>query len=312
MFLRDLELFLLESQKNTCNVLYTGDFNFWIDDCNDYYAKRFLQLLEDFGLKNFVEHSTHQSGHILDLVIGSEQCDIIKNMFVDPISIISDHKLISYQITQETDRNQYKLISYRLKNPQLSQIFLQKLHTEFKAENLSCQQHRSPCVDQANKQFRDISRHVYEKSCPLVKKNIRVTDSSKNWYNSDVAAAKRLMRKAEKKYKQNRSEANLANYRNSKNEKCRIVKLSKRAYITAKIENCGQNPKKLSLELSSLLGKNNSSCTLPVHTSKVDLANQFEEYFIEKIDNINNEFSNSPTSCYFTPELPVKSFDTFS
>ena len=105
-----------------------------------------------------------------------------------------------------------------------------------------------------------------------------------------MAEAKRLMRKAEKKYKHHRSETNLAHYKSLRNEKCRIVKLSKKAYITNKIENCGQNPKKLSHELNSILGRNNSSEILPVHTSNADLANQFKDYFINKIDNINNNF----------------------
>ena len=68
----------------------------------------------------------------------------------------------------------------------------------------------------------------------------------------------------------------------------------------------------MSRELNCILGRKNASDTLPVHTSNVDLANKFKDYFIDKIDNINENFPDSLGSYNYTAELPVKIFDKFS
>ena len=48
-----------------------GDLNFHVNDLEDTTAKRFLDLLDSFGLRQNVCGATHISGHTLDLVISN-------------------------------------------------------------------------------------------------------------------------------------------------------------------------------------------------------------------------------------------------
>lgn len=60
-----LDMYLLYSLE----VLFTGDFNLWVDDQADRNAKQFLDLLSMYGMKQQVQESTHRCGYILDLFI---------------------------------------------------------------------------------------------------------------------------------------------------------------------------------------------------------------------------------------------------
>ena len=50
-------------------LLIAGDFNFHLDDLNNKHAKRFVDILDGFGLQQHVKGPTHNKGHTLDLII---------------------------------------------------------------------------------------------------------------------------------------------------------------------------------------------------------------------------------------------------
>lgn len=50
-------------------IIFIGDFNFHVDDVNDYQAKRFANMFGAFDLNQHVNDITNKDGHTLDLVI---------------------------------------------------------------------------------------------------------------------------------------------------------------------------------------------------------------------------------------------------
>ncbi|KAK6171838.1 hypothetical protein SNE40_018263 [Patella caerulea] len=50
-------------------LVLCGDFNLHVDNCDDRYVKQFLETLDLWGLQQNVKSSTHDKGHILDLII---------------------------------------------------------------------------------------------------------------------------------------------------------------------------------------------------------------------------------------------------
>ena len=70
-------------------LLIVGDFNIHVDSSNNE-SQSFLDILNANGLIQHVKSSTHQKGHILDLVITREQSNILKRPHVVFISRVSD------------------------------------------------------------------------------------------------------------------------------------------------------------------------------------------------------------------------------
>ena len=75
-------------------IIFIGDINFHVDDPNDYYARRFANILGTFDLKQHVRGITHKDGHTHDLVI--TRCDDSLIRVCDPA--ISDHRAISIAV----------------------------------------------------------------------------------------------------------------------------------------------------------------------------------------------------------------------
>ena len=57
-------------------LLVSGDFNFHLDDPSDADARKFMELMDTFGLLQHITIPTHVSGHILDLIISRSSNDI--------------------------------------------------------------------------------------------------------------------------------------------------------------------------------------------------------------------------------------------
>ena len=311
-FASDFECFLLESEKNPWDTIYVGDFNIWVEIESDMNSLRFRDILESFNLKNIVRSPTHISGHTLDLVIIRNTCTILNNLLVDPADIFSDHSLISFQLDNYVNGDKFKTIKFHRKNSNLSIELLGSLEGKLTDENSKCEHLQYTCVNCFTNNFRNISDEVFKRCCPLVRKTIKIRDCSEQWFDSTVVEAKRKLRKAEKKYKQCGSESNLAEYKRLRNRKCNLILAAKKAFVSQKIEKCKNDPKMLSRELSNLLGRNSSSCTVPSHSSEADLANEFKEYFIMKVENITSSFPiNSSPLPSLNYDLPLKTLNIF-
>ena len=87
IFLQEMESLILDNETHQNNVIYLGDFNTWVDDNNNNDAHIFLELLDTFNLKNFVNEPTCRSGHTLDLVITNEQNPLVSDLKVDSINV---------------------------------------------------------------------------------------------------------------------------------------------------------------------------------------------------------------------------------
>ena len=70
----------MENNINTTGkLLLTGDFNIKIKDETNDDTVKFLDFLESFGLVNHIHFETHCQENTLDLVIFSEQYNLVHN-----------------------------------------------------------------------------------------------------------------------------------------------------------------------------------------------------------------------------------------
>ena len=307
-FLQEIQSLILDNETHQTNVIYLGDFNMWVDDNSSNDALGFLELLDTFNLKNYVNEPTCRSGHTLDLVITKKQDPLVSDLKVDNISVFSDHRTITFKLNLDCVKTVNKLIQFRKRNSEMADRLLSELEYRFTLGYFDCQHRENhPCVQCSTQYFRVLTKEVYENCCPLIEKNISVKGDSNKWYNTEIKVAKRNCRRAERKYRRNKNEANHNEFKRLSKIKCNLVTHTKGLYYNSKIKECGNNSSKVFSYLNELLGKNKTTCILPSHTSSIDLANDFKQFFIQKIDTILHSFqsTNSPSETIEIPDLPI-------
>ena len=90
--------------------------------------------------------------------------------------------------------------------------------------------------------FKRLTRGVYEKCCPSIEKNIRIKGECNKWYNTETNKAKRNMRHAEKKHRQDKTNEQKYNeFRRLRELKCDQNTQTKALYYKKKLIDCGND-----------------------------------------------------------------------
>ena len=93
-------------------LLVSGDYNFHLDDPSDADARKFMELMDTFGLLQHITTPTHVSGHIFDLIILRSSNDI--NVFPPKSTYyISDRCFTEYQLSIPGPNMLVKEVSFR-------------------------------------------------------------------------------------------------------------------------------------------------------------------------------------------------------
>ena len=152
----------------------------------------------------------------------------------------------------------------------------------------------------------------FENNAPVTTKTVKVKDSNNLWYNFEIKNSKKAMRKAEKKYLRQNNDYNRNEFRRLRQLKCDTVKKVKSSYYNEKIKQCEDDPRKLYSNLNKLLGRKNADEKLPLASDDFTLANDFKNFFINKISALNGSFPRVTTSHEnLKPDYPVRKFEQF-
>ncbi len=102
-------------------LLICGDFNIHVEIADNPDAVKFLDMLEPMALKQYVNFSTHEHGHTLDLIITRSSDSIILN---EPKlgPFLSDHCIINCQLNVRKAKPTTKQVTLKL-NLQLSKTY---------------------------------------------------------------------------------------------------------------------------------------------------------------------------------------------
>ena len=88
-----------------------------------------------------------------------------------------------------------------------------------------------------------------------------------------------------------------------------MIKFYKRHSIFKKIKDNHNNPRQLYKIISSLVGQDNTNPLLDAQTDQ-ELAEQFAEFFLQKIETIREKFNN--IAPYKTEPDPIPQLNKFS
>ena len=282
-FMHEFESYLDETVLVEEMLCITGDFNLHVDDPDDTYGCQFNNLLSSYGLINHVTFPTHQAGHTLDLVITRNNQELELGQ-IKPGYFLSDHCFVCADIVIPRPDVRNKKLSYR------------KIKSIDKASFASDLE--SICQDLL--QIDDLNALAVQYNCRLLSlldKHAPVTSKTLPvhpkvpWFSSNLTTLKRQRRKAEKHWRTNMLDpSSRSNFQAARNKYRYALSAAKCSFFSDAIIEAEGDQKKLYSIIKSLTTVK-SDMPLPHHTSLQQLAEDFGQFFIKKIEDIRTELN---------------------
>ncbi|KAJ8020737.1 hypothetical protein HOLleu_40411 [Holothuria leucospilota] len=210
VFIAEFAEFINNIHIDHKNVLVMGDFNIHWDDNLNYDKIAFHDLTTSYGLVQSVNCVTHFSGYTIDLILTKEELPFHLS---EPENVfpISDHGLFKFCIDISKPPTVKQVVEYR----KLKLIDHLKLKSDLKllADQLLTQDYIADLVTDFNKGLAELlDRHA-----PLIHMNMSKKDKPE-WLTDDLLSLKRLVRKAEKRWRKSRSDEDKAIFSSLRHE----------------------------------------------------------------------------------------------
>ena len=286
-------------------LIIAGDFNFHFNDQSDTDTKRFIDMLETFGLKQHVTAPTHSSNHTLDLLITRSSNDINISS-LETTFFLSDHCFVECYLSISHPDLSTKEICFR----ETKKINLDNFKTDISQSNL-CMNDSWSNLDDLMECYNDTLVSIFDKHAPIRKK-ITVGKRRLPWFSANVKHLKTERRKLERKMRKSKQNIDRAAYRKICNKYSALLKEARRKYYTDLIDECSNDSKKLFKVVTSFCKAPRDEPQLPPHDDLSQLTNMFGEYFYRKIKLIRNDIDNTTIDPqpveYRRPEVKLESF----
>ena len=280
MLIDDVTDHLITLLSTATNNIILGDFNMHINDTNSNDACTFLDTFTALSLTQHVTTSTHVKGNILDLMF-TEEISNIKLTSCQASPFLSDHKLVTALLNIDRQPIEKKKLS------------ICKLHSitenSFKATFDESAIDLTLPVKAVLYQLSDELHKALDTIAPL--KQIQVAPhQNQPWFNEIVKARHKVVQNREWIWHKYPAPDTWKAYKVKRNVYNRLLIYKKRQLITKQVMNSKDNNKKL-YKLMAHLSRIRTDNPLSPHNSNESLANHFADYFISKIDKIQESFS---------------------
>lgn len=304
VFLEELIMLLETFSASSETFILAGDVNIHLDDEDDTYTKQFNEIMEMFNLVQHVNFPTHKLGHTIDVVITHADSPIIKNIKPNHIDL-SDHYMIQFETkTINPNRKEYVNITYR----NIKAIDNEKFRSDIKQgwDNI----HTNKLQEKVSS-YNALTSKIVNSHAPQKTKQVKVV-SHAPWFDNEYKITRQRRRKAEKKYKRSGLEQDKTNFINLRKETTTLASNKKRDYFAEKIEQSNGNTKSL-FNCLNILVDSKLETVLPSHDTPLQLAENFKNYFRDKIRNIRESFVTiNDDECHrnlFTGNSPLANFE---
>lgn len=300
-FSKHLELLALDANRPLAIV---GDFNYHMDDSFDQAAKRFADLIDSVNFRQHVNSPTHRNGHTLDLIITRATENLVQDVNVHP-EFYSDHRVITCSLNHPKPPRSDVTVTQR------SILDREK----FSCDIIDSFSHGSGCTDDVNALvsiYNNTLLEIYDKHAPLKMMTVKHRRFAK-WYNDQLRHEKREKRRLERRYRKSGLTVDMENFHEQSQKYNNLLEKTKTDYYRIKIQNSDKNQL---FRLINNMFKLKSSA-LPSHQSSQQLAEDFNDFFINKISDIRAGLNTTEAasvedrelSCCFTDfELPSHAY----
>jgi len=303
MFMDEFNHFMEVFSLKSGELIICGDFNYWIDKPHlKPFSQDFIELVDQHNFVNHVTQQTHTSGHTLDLILTPSDGRLFNIEAENSDPAVSDHALLTFCYDVPKPATYVKLITFR-NYANIDQDSacndIDELLKDIDISNLSLEE----LVEVYNAKL----KIMFDHNCPVIKKRIAVRDD-RPWYSSVVKHLRRERRKAERKWRQNKTDLTWSQYTLARGNVVTAIKNEKVKYYQGKVDSCGTDQKKLFLVVNSLLGGKSVNIK-PSSDCDETLASEFVSFFASKIASIRHALDQNPNDHDFsiTYHPPVNS-----
>ncbi len=284
-FMEEFELFLSEFVITHDNICILGDFNFHWGKENDPVAIQFQNILQDMGLKQHVTLPTHKSKNILDLVITRIEDNSLENISVQNDEI-SDHfsVMFSLDLSVNITSKPSKLVR------KISSIDKAAFCEDLRSALEKCE--TSDNTSDILSIYNHVTTVTLDKHAPA--KTITLKGSNKKlWYNDEIHAQRTVRRRLERKWKKSKLEIDKQIFLNQRALVVLMIDNAKSQYYKEKLSDANQ---KESFQILNGLLQPNSQKPLPTSTCPKELADQFAQFFVQKVEKIRSSLDSENSS----------------
>ena len=294
LFEKELTSLMDNSMKEGNMLCVVGDFNVWIDVDGNKDAEILTEVMSSYGMLQKVNEPTHRGGHTLDHVyINPYQMSINHTVVNEPLGFTSDHFPIIVHIPNIGNIETTQTVHYR----KLKDIDLEGFRNELKQEIDSVNWEHMSFADHIV-EFDQLSLRLMDKYAPIV--SWKKKGDCPPWLDSEYKKNRALRRKYEREWKKNKTNENMLKYTQQK-KRCMEMALEKQTEHYSRIlKDAGGCQKTLFKVANELLHKNDER-VLPSHTDSKALANEFNQFYVNKVKKIRNSIPIvKPDSSYYS------------
>ena len=279
---------------NYPNLIVSGDFNLHVNDPTNNDAIFLLDAMASIGFTQHVRSATHFHGNILDLIF-----TIDSQIPVDKCTVgefVSDHRIVLCTTNLRNPPLIIKKVKTRKINPEVVSTCISEMDLEpiLNATSLhdAVKLYQSELTDKFNKHF------------PIVEKTIR--DRPKlPWYDHWLKDQRRIMRNREKVWVKYGEDHQWLAYKRERNRYKNMLIFNKRKFLSDKVMQTRGDVKALYQLTNNLTSQTNEN-PLPKEKDDQEMADEFAEFFLQKILKIRELFENIPyIDVMSDPSVPV-------
>jgi len=287
--------FLSKYATTDKNIILTGDLNFHLDDPSDKDTLKFNNILHSFGMMQHVKEPTHVRGHTLDVVITRDTVDTVFNVVVtDPgLSVSSgniskDHYAVIFNARASKPAPVRKTVTFR----KLREINIEKFKQDITESEIQFENIHDP--ETLVQTYDTKLSALVDKHAPLRTKSITLRPTCP-WYTDELHEAKHIKRNLERKWLKSRLTIDHEIYRNHCAKMNKMLKKARVDFYSDKVTSCGRDQKSMHKITKHLLD-GPSEIALPSGKASDELAQDFNDFFINKVKGIRKDISEHALS----------------
>ena len=308
--------------ENVCSsssdeIIILGDFNVWFESA-DKASCDLADLMFQYGLDQQVSDFTRTSNHTLDLVFINPNAKLHSKAKVYPELIRTDNQRIKFDhypvifdilgmahtsspINSKPQIKQYRNLK-QIHTDSFNQTLLNKLSEISFNENTSFQHNLKTynhCLSSTLDEYAPIQNKVIT--------NLKLK-SDPEWMDDNYKQERARRRRLERLWKHHGTEVSLQNYTKQR-DLCVVLANNKQRDFYSNLIASTNNQSTLFRTVSKLWGNNKPKLLPNTDKTSLELANEFNNFFYEKINKIRQQLGNSQFKTH--EDLFSNTFHTF-
>ena len=280
------------------HIIFLGDFNIHLDEKNNSNSMVFCDILASFNVVQHVGEATHESGHLLELVI-TRPTDFVSNVLVG--DLFSDHKIVTFNLqTGKVLPEEFKVNSRNYKG-----IDMQSLKKDITSSFENAAVSKVLNLDMLVTSYDEILSDIIDKYAPLKTKFVQVRPKAP-WMTSEVINERRIKRMLERRWGYRKTDESKKAFKEQMKKYKPLNRAHTEYYSNLVLEN-SNNPKSLFKVIVTLLN-NKKKLPLPDHSSAIQLASRFGNLFMRKVLAIHEDLIGMELNRNLLPPVKTKRF----